>query len=488
MKKLFLGVFIILFIFSINALDNDLAYATVKIFNQSQSNVAYTPWEMTGVRGATGSGVVIDKGVILTNAHVVADSRFLTIQKYDDPKKYQAEVIYAGHDCDVALIDVVENRDEFYDGVTYMELGEMPQLRAKVNTIGYPTGGNKLSITEGVVSRIEYQTYSHDGFRRHLAVQTDAAINPGNSGGPVVKNGKLVGLAFQGSTRGQNIGYFIPLFVIKHFLEDIETGEYNGFPMAGFSYEELRSPTLRKYLNVSEDYGIYVKNVVKNTPAYEKLKPGDVILKIDGNKIEEDGTVKTEWGYLNKLHLLDSKHIGDEAVYTIIRNGRKKEVTLNYFHWEPSINRSSLYDRNFLYYTIAGYVFTPLSRDYLESWGSEWFRDADFHQRYYYYEFEDIDDKRDEIIVLSKVLPDPVNMYTREFENSVIEKINGRNIRHFNELVTRFENLKVKDDVDFIHIEIEGADKPIIIPKDELEQADLRIKENYNLPSLRRVK
>jgi len=487
-KLLLIFLFVSILFCQVFGLDEELAYATVKIFNQKQSNSAYTPWQMSSVTGGNGSGVVIEKGVILTNAHVVANTKFLTIQKYNDPKKYMAEVKFVGHDCDIALIDVTENRDEFYKGVKFMEMGKMPGLREQVNTIGYPTGGTKISITEGVVSRIEYQTYVHDAHRRHLAIQTDAAINPGNSGGPVVKDGKLVGLAFQGNTRAQNIGYFIPLFVIKHFLEDIKTGEYNGFPLGGFSFEELRSPTLRKYLNVKEEYGIYVTNVVKNSPSHNKLKPGDVILEIDGHRIEEDGTVKTEWGYLDLLHLLDSKHIGDKAVYTVVRDGKKQKITLEYFNWDSGINRSKQYEKDFLYYSIAGYVFTPLSRDFLEAWGGEWYRDASYRQRYYYYDFELLNDSREEIIVLSRVLPDAVNIYGRDFQNLIISKINDRQVKNFNDLVTRLETLKINDKVDMIKIQLEGSSRPLIIPKEGLETADERIKTNYALPSLRRVK
>src|SRR4029077_15049312 len=115
-----------------------------------------------------------------------------------------------------------------FEGTTPLEIGELPNLQDVVVALGYPTGGDKLSITEGVVSRVEIIPYTQSA-RKLLAVQIDAAINPGNSGGPILKNGKLVGIAMQVMTNSQNIGYMIPTPVINHFLDDFADNKYDGF-------------------------------------------------------------------------------------------------------------------------------------------------------------------------------------------------------------------------------------------------------------------
>src|SRR5690606_23070094 len=107
------------------------------------------------------------------------------------------------HDCDLALLQVED--EGFFDDVPPADIGELPALRDKVSVVGFPIGGEEISITEGVVSRIEVQRYNHS--QRHLlAVTVDAAINQGNSGGPVFKNGKVAGIAFQKLTGVDNIG------------------------------------------------------------------------------------------------------------------------------------------------------------------------------------------------------------------------------------------------------------------------------------------
>ena len=103
-----------------------------------------------------------------------------------------------------------------------------------------------VSSTAGIVSRIESRSYVHSGVDSHLVVQTDAAINPGNSGGPVVQDGRVVGVAFQGYPGAENMGFFIPIPIVRHFLDDLKDGRYDGFPDSGLDTMPLLSPALRR--------------------------------------------------------------------------------------------------------------------------------------------------------------------------------------------------------------------------------------------------
>ena len=135
----------------------------------------------------------------------------------------------------------------FFEGVTPIPVGDLPSLSDRVSVLGYPVGGDRLSITEGIVSRIEMSQYAQSQ-RRLLAVQIDAAINAGNSGGPVVADGKIVGVAFQGYDEGQNIGYMIGAPVVQHFLTDMENGTFDGFPDLGITTQYLESSSHRHSL------------------------------------------------------------------------------------------------------------------------------------------------------------------------------------------------------------------------------------------------
>ena len=114
--------------------------------------------------------------------------------KNGDTKRYEAKILSICHDCDLALITVKDK--DFFKDTNSLEIGELPKLEQKVDVYGFPEGGETLSVTSGVISRIENQVYVHSG-KSLLAIQIDAAINPGNSGGPAVSDGKVVGVVMQ---------------------------------------------------------------------------------------------------------------------------------------------------------------------------------------------------------------------------------------------------------------------------------------------------
>lgn len=186
------------------------------------------------------------------------------IRRGASPKSYMAKVVAIGHECDLAELSVDDdefweesyelynyetssnmNIDEYIDeekkendpesNVEGLNLGDLPELHQRVTVIGYPTGGDNVSVTRGVVSRIEPQQYAHSIIHKLLAVQIDAAINAGNSGGPALdQNNNVVGVAFQSLQGADNIGYIIPTPVINHFIEDVQrNGKYLGFLRLG---------------------------------------------------------------------------------------------------------------------------------------------------------------------------------------------------------------------------------------------------------------
>ena len=147
------------------------------------------PWNPGRIGGGVGSGFIISGSRIMTNAHVVSNAKFINIDKDGDPKKYPARVVHIAHDCDLAVLTVDNN--DFFSGMNELEVGDIPALHSTVTAYGYPIGGERMSVTRGVVSRVEFRTYTHSGLDSHLTVQIDAAINPGNSGGPIMQMGKV---------------------------------------------------------------------------------------------------------------------------------------------------------------------------------------------------------------------------------------------------------------------------------------------------------
>lgn len=203
--------------------------AIVKIYSTSQIPNYQEPWS-SSMRSSTGSGAIIEGGYILTNAHAVANQAFLEVQRYGQRKRYIAKVHAVSHQADLALLKVEEGA--FLKGVIPLTFGNLPKVEQKIVVYGYPMGGSTLSATIGVVSRVEHHVYAHSG-ESFLAVQVDAAVNPGNSGGYALSDGKIVGVVMQVIKKSQNIGYLVPVSMVKHFIDDMKDAKYDGFADIG---------------------------------------------------------------------------------------------------------------------------------------------------------------------------------------------------------------------------------------------------------------
>lgn len=242
-----------------------------------------------------------------------------------------------GHECDVALLTVDD--DEFWEGFGSGEEGnvdhhmairlveELPLLQDEVTVVGYPVGGDTMSVTSGIVSRIEVTSYVH-GMAELLGIQVDAAINSGNSGGPAFNaEGDCVGIAFQSlkTEAAENVGYVVPVPVIRHFLLDVErTGHYNGFPMLGVAWQKLENPQLRRALGMEDaKRGVLVRRVDATSPAARFIQAGDVLCSFDGVEIGNDGTVPFRSGErISFTYLVSRKMVGDTAAVVLLRSDR----------------------------------------------------------------------------------------------------------------------------------------------------------------------
>lgn len=139
-----------------------VADSLVRIQATSQEPNYRAPWSGGEVASGVGAGFIITGNRIMTNAHVVSNSRFLAVSKEGDPKPYPARVVHVAHDCDLALLTVDDPR--FFENTVPLHFGGIPVIESTVSVYGYPIGGDRLSVTRGVVSRIDFQTYSHSGW------------------------------------------------------------------------------------------------------------------------------------------------------------------------------------------------------------------------------------------------------------------------------------------------------------------------------------
>jgi len=444
--------------------------ALVKVYTSHQLFDYLSPWQYGQSANSTATGFIIDGERIITNAHAVLNSKFLQVRKEGDSKKYKAVVKFTSEEYDLALVEIEDK--SFFKGTVPLKLGTLPEIQEKLTVYGYPLGGDKLSTTQGIVSRMEHNTYTLTN-RKFLIGQTDAAINSGNSGGPVVSKGKVVGVAFAGLNSADNIGYFIPVNILNNFLEDIKDGKYDGSPLLGLEWLELESPSHRRMLGIEDKTGgILIKKVFKNSPFEGVLQKNDVLMKLDNYPIEYDGTIefrkneKTDFSYVNQ-----QKKYGDNLSYEIIRDKKTKtgQVKLEKKDIKYTVVTEVTIETPPSYMVYGGLLFEPLTSNYMagviEKLGSV-------------YDREELYKDYKELVVLVRVLPFDVNLGYTDAVNQIIVKVNGEKYKDFKDFAQKVKNVKSG----FIIFENDNGDE-IVLDVKEVEEQREALMQNYNISS-----
>jgi S1-C subfamily serine protease len=447
----------------------------IKVYSQSQD--PYSPWLSGNVTASTGTGFLIGENRILTNAHVVSNAKFIEAQRNNQTEWYELKTLFVAHDCDLAILEAKSL--DFYDDSSSFKLGPIPELGSPIDIVGYPIGGSKISISRGIVSRIEQSTYAHSQADSHLVIQVDAAINPGNSGGPAIQDGSVVGVAFQASTKGENIGYIIPRNVIEHFLKDVEDGKYDGYVELGIHYQPSYSTSERAYRKIPKDVeGVFVTKVLRGGSAEGHLFPGDLISSIDGLKLGKNGTVIFSGeSRIDFAEIVDNKFDGEEITLEVIRNG---ELLIRKF---PAKRMASLdlmrsrYDVSYPYFVLAGLVFQPINRDLLEAWAKSGQTQGGSQFFYRFSHLTELSGNENEEVLLYRKLSHPINSSSDYFLNMVVESVNSKKIGNLKEFISEVQNSKTK----YIMIYFKDIALPLIINREEAISSDIEIKKSYNL-------
>ncbi|MBI4083803.1 MAG: trypsin-like peptidase domain-containing protein [Candidatus Lambdaproteobacteria bacterium] len=464
--------------------DEQIEQAVVSVDVTRQPHDWYSPWQRRRTEGAGGSGFLIGPGLVLTNAHVVSDAKQILLRLNGDSAPYYAEVAHIAHDSDLALLRVADPK--FGKGVLPLRLGDLPSLRTRVRTYGFPVGGDMISRTEGVVSRVQFITYAHTGADSHLAIQTDSAINPGNSGGPVTQRGLVVGVAFQSTPGLNDVGYFIPTPVINRFLRDIQDGRYDGYGELGLVTSGMVNPAYRGYLGLPDTLtGVTVDSVLPRASGDGLLHAGDVVTEIDGAKVANDGTIKYFGHAVSFEQLAEEKLIGERVTLRVWRDRKALELPVMLKHYPDSDRLRSRYDYLPPYFIYAGLVFMELSQSYLETFGNPWQNaPSALLLEHFYRNREQPEDKERRAVVLIRVLPHDVNTGYRRYANKVVATVNGVPIEGLRDVVQGFRDPVSRD---FHRIEMAENGGTLILDKAAADRAHLEILLNYGIQEDRRL-
>ncbi|KAL3931573.1 MAG: hypothetical protein SGBAC_011244 [Bacillariaceae sp.] len=526
----------------------------IKIYATHKEPDLIMPWQSKHPVTSTSSGFVIDGNRIMTNAHSVEYATMIQVQKRGDPTKYRAIVEEIANECDLAILNVLEQeRDdandddndndndgesigsvnkptngsqdeatsgdedkngnhennvfegrqeeekrhnmEFWAGLDEHPLpfGPLPELQEEVEVIGYPQGGNGLSITSGVVSRVELQEYAQSGMHL-LAIQIDAAINAGNSGGPVLNDdGQIVGVAFQSLEQAENIGYVVPVTVVQHVLEDVRrNGKYTGFCRLGTRFVYLENPSMREYLNLPKRFrgaGVMVRDCSPTCFAKDYLKPHDVIMSVDSIPIAQNGDIPFRQGERVSLtSYVQTKFVGDKVDLEVWRKDGENEPGIQKIEVPVSPNVSLVpqhwNNQTPPYLIMAGFVFAPLSIPYLEAcnaWGdyiSGPISSLLGHVR------KAQQEEGEEVVILVQVLAHPLNLgYDQlcDIQLKTFNNVKVKSLKHLNELIEKCRNEPDNGENEFVKLEFDPTGNLVILKRSAMPLATRQICKQFSI-------
>jgi S1-C subfamily serine protease len=428
---------------------------------------------------------------VITNAHVVRDASTVRMRSSFGPHVVNLIVEWLSLPLDLALLSISDGDwDDFRTGWGFVDDSDddddragcglvlspgLPRLDENVTCVGFPTGGTQISVTRGVVSRIDVDSHSV------LRMQIDAAINPGNSGGPVFdESGHVVGVACAHLRSASNIGYIIPSKIVEVFLgmcmEGMEadirdrycglgglvvvgTGHAGGsrhvpgIPnLATIGTQNLESRSLRRQLGLVDlklDGGIRIVgasdckvgggDVEDASDDYDdgRLRRDDVLLGINGHPIGMDGTIQLSPTRpderINYRSLVTCQRVGSSVTLDVLRNKQRRELEVMLDQSRFLVSQYDDFDAFPLYVVVGGCVFSPLTLPLVTEslvQGKKTKSSSSF-SRY----FTDQRSGHEQLLVLSKVLNDDVNVGYHGWKNLILKSVNGSEPKNIQELV-----------------------------------------------------
>jgi S1-C subfamily serine protease len=420
--------------------------------------------------------VVIDGKRILTNAHVVMHASQVFVQMRRGGDQMTAKVKAIGPGIDLAIVELVDPTP--LKDVPAVPLADaLPELKSHVSVYGYPAGGDDLSITDGIVSRIEFTSYNYAA--GGVRIQVDAALNPGNSGGPAINDGKIVGLVFSKINEAENIGYLIPADEIREFLKFVDKGHYDGNMLMMDEYQTAENDALRKFLKMPADVtGIVITRPYLEDDEYP-LKQWDVITHVGKHPIDNQGYVDIRDGLRMRFLYYVAREAKDGKIdLTILRDGEKKEVLVPVAARRDTV-LPTLQDQYPEYFIYGPLVFEVASQEYVRALGANGLGallvlQSPMLSRLY----DKPHEKGEQLVVLAtRMFPHPS---IKGYDNrplGVIEKLNGKPVKNLRGLAEMLRDSKDE----FLRFEMAERSEALVFKRAELEAATEEILSNEGI-------
>ena len=433
------------------------------------------PWAKTPST-ARKIGTVIGRREILTTAVGLNDKILIRIQKGGRGRWFNGEVKWMDYHANLAI--VTSDSGAFWDGLKPIELADKDFNQDALQIARWRSGKmetRKADFYEWRDRTLQLSSVSC----LHLGANTEA--DGLGAAEPVVDGEKLVGIT---TGKSGDTASIVPYAFIRPVLKAQREGKFTGLGIFDFTWQPTRNPDTLEYLGLKgEPRGVVVIKVPEKKDRKSVLKVRDLILEVDGYAIDNEGEYKDpDYGHLTLENLTThrGRRAGDKARIKVLRDGKVMEVTYTMPAADYGLDLipDYIFDQEPEYLMTAGIVFQPLTEDFLRRWGSSWTRRAPF--RLLYFRSKESTEKTPSLVVLTVVIPDPINLGYEGIRYQVVDKVNDKQIHTLKDLVAAMKT--PKDGFHVVEFIKGSAAQRLVLDASQTDDATQRVLARYGIP------
>jgi len=459
------------------AMKESLVYLDISSYGYDQ----FRPWRNKDVEQKGGVGCAVGANLVLTPAWNLTDAKLVQARVSGQNEYIPAKIRVVDYELDLALIELEPNA--LAKPLKPLKFTDKFQRGTKLNYYWLDSSGN-LTTGQGYLDRAEVRgsTVSFAPFLNYVVTNMSQETGIGQL---YCDGSTPIGIACW--SNGATEAGLIPAGLINTFLPGAKEPNYPGAPTVGFVTRELLDPITRAYLKMAPTLknGVEVATVFNLGTGSDVLKSGDVILSIDGKELDAYGKFShPAYDRVSFHHLITCHKVGDEINFDIWRDGarQKLKVRAKNFGVEQMLVPWYEYGRQPEYVVTGGFVFQKLTRPYLANFGKDWTGKTTPHLLHY---LQDMafkpTDKRKDIVILSYVLPAQINLGYLDLAQLVVSKYNGIPVGSMGDII---KAQKLNPESKFDVVEFEFDSPTVVIPRRQLQQADMLIGTNYMIPKM----
>ncbi len=467
------------------SVDQNIDDSLIRVKVSSQTYSYVRPWDTKTGENREGLGVIVKQGLVMVTAQLVADSTYIELEKGDSGLRSPAHIVEVDYRSNMALLGV--NNSSFLQGKKPVPIRDNLAAGDKVEVLLSGKDG-KYERLQGSVSGIDMGGYPYKSELMLSKIKVSLPAGTDASSIVIVKDGAICGFGM-GYRQNSETVRAISVPVLHHFLNDYNDGKYEGLPFMGIDFSPLDDVQLREYLKMGkENGGIYIYRVRPASPvAKAGLKPGDVLVAMDGQAVNKFGKYKDDvFGLTNLSHYISTRKYSGEFVFlSYLRDGVRKsaKVRLKAVSLVDTPVPTYLEGAPPKYMILGGLVITELSRQYLQEWGPQWVVKSPENLVHYYLNQWKLLKPGQRLVILSHVLPTRAMIGYTEFSNMIVNMVNGQTITKIEDVSTALQHPIGQ----FHHLTFKGNSKEVFLNRYTLEKENVFIQRRYGISSLQRL-